>query len=101
MTKDGNGYPVLVVEQDFNRAWEIVRKSLRKSKINVEDLNRSLATYYVGYGSDQEGAPAVVYEIKLTQGENGIHIAVQEDDNTLAPIEVAERLLSLIKSNVT
>lgn len=100
MNKDGNGFPVLVVELDFNRAWETVGQSLKKGKIVVDDLNRSLAIYYVGHPAKGNESESPIYEVKLSQGENGIHIAIQLDDETMAPIDVAELLLSIIESNV-
>ena len=100
MNKDGNGFPVLVIEQDFNRAWETIGQSLEKGKVVIDDLNRSLAIYYVGYPEEENESEMPIYEVKLSQGENGIHVAIQLDDETMAPIDVAEVLLSIIESNV-
>ena len=102
MSKDGNGYPVLVLEMDFNRAWEAVGQSLQKAHIEVEDIDRSLAIYYLKNkyhtekGEDDKKPPEL-YELKLNQAENGIQIAIQQDDDTLAPITVSEKILASLK----
>ncbi len=100
ITRDGNGYPVLVIGMDFNRAWESVGRALRESNINVVDLNRSLATYYLDNRyTEGEDEPEMI-ELKLNRGERNIHVAVQKDDNTLMNKPVSEQILSLLKDNL-
>lgn len=104
MSKDGNGYPVLVLEMDFNRAWEAVGESLRKAEIAVDDIDRSLAIYYLlnnyGVKSEDDEDPPEFYELKLNQAEHGIQIAIQQDDDTLAPIAVSEKVLARLKESL-
>lgn len=118
LVRDGNGYPVLTVSQDFAQAWSGVGLALRKSKIKVEDLNRSLSVYYVDLSMDKrfietlkelepkgeaskpeadEQESFAKYEVKLSRLESGIQISVQENDETWAPLAVSEKVLSILK----
>lgn len=110
MTWDGNGFPVLVVTMDMNRAWAAVGTALEKSQLKVRDMNRSLEVYYLKRGkhasdsesddSDQEGKDSNQYQLKLLRADEGVHIAVQLDDNTLAPAGEAQKLLETIKEYI-
>ena len=42
----------------------------------------------------------LVFEIKLISAENGVQVAVQVDDDTLAPIDVSDKLLSAISKKL-
>lgn len=103
MTWDGNGFPVLVVTLDMNRTWVAVGAALERSGLEVRDLNRSLGVYYVQRGKrdkDAEDDDEDQYQLKLLRADEGVHISVQLDDNTLAPAEEAEKLLNVIKDSI-
>jgi len=99
MTRDGNGYPVLMMQMDLNRAWIEVGSAIKKAKLAQSDLNLSLGIYYIKVDVEGEEEP-LVYEIKLISAENGVQVAVQVDDDTLAPIDVSDRLLSAISKQL-
>lgn len=96
LIRDGNGYPLLTLEQGFAHSWEIVGAALKRLGVRVEDLNRTLGIYYVRK-PEEEGQPAgvspLLLELRLAPSEQGTHLTVQLDDETLAPIEISEKLL--------
>lgn len=100
LTKDGNGYPVLVVEWDFNRTWETVGASLARADLPVDDINRTAGIFYLKNSWKKEKDDPELLELKLSKGENGILIAVQQDDESLAPVENCEFILNKIKENL-
>ncbi|MCG8669460.1 MAG: outer membrane protein assembly factor BamC [Pseudomonadales bacterium] len=99
MTRDGNDLPVLVIQKDFNRAWIDVGEALDKSDLVVEDRNRSLGLYYVVYGKNEEGDENI-FQLKLNRAENGIQVAVQLDDENIAPKDVSDEILETVKENL-
>lgn len=106
MTWDGNGFPVLVVTLDMNRTWAAVGNALERSRLEVRDLNRSLGVYYLQRGKrdaendDDDEDESDQYQLKLLRADEGVHISVQLDDNTLAPAKEAQRLLEIIKEHI-
>lgn len=99
LTRDGNGFPVLVMQQDFNRAWIAVAEALQKSGMVIEDRNRSLGIFYVAHGENEDGEP-LPYQLKLNRAENGIQVAVQISDDEVAPKEVSDEILERVKENL-
>ncbi len=99
LTRDGNDFPVLVMQRDFNRAWIAVAEALEKSGLIIEDRNRSLGIFYLNYGEDDEGEP-VQYQLKLNRAENGIQVAVQISDDEVAPKAVSDQILESVKENL-
>lgn len=99
MTWDGNGYPVLVINQDFNRAWQDVGLALNKARIAVEDLDRSLGIYYLRKKdpSDEEEKPL---QLRVARSESGIQVSVQYDDDTLAPKEESATVLNRLREGL-
>lgn len=115
MTTDGNGFPVLVVTLDMNRAWLAVGDALEKADIKIRDFDRSLGIYYLprtpsgetraqddedDEDEDEEENEALnsdQYQLKVLRADEGVHLAVQLDDNTLAPVEEARRLLDTLR----
>ena len=99
LTRDGNDFPVLVMQQDFNRAWIAIAEALEKSGLTIEDRNRSLGIFYLNYGKDDAGDP-VQYQLKLNRAENGIQVAVQLSDDEVAPKAVSDQILVSVKENL-
>ena len=96
LTQDGNHYPVLELEQEFAPAWSNIGRALQKAHIKVDDLNRSLGIYYIRYDAEDKKA-TTAYELKVTRAENDIHITVQINDDTLAPVEISQALLKQLQ----
>lgn len=123
MTKDAGGNPLLQLDTDFDRAWSRIGSALESADIRVEDLNRSLGIYYVnlsegssgrstgkkslwntifGGGPDPEEieARAERYQVRVARISEGIQISLEKDINTLAPNEVANRVLSTLRQQL-
>lgn len=99
MTYDGNGYPVLVINQDFNRAWQEVGMALQRARIPTDDLDRSLGIYYLGKADpdDDEEQPL---QLRLSRSETGVQVSVQLDDDALAPKEDSARILNRLRESL-
>jgi len=98
ITKDGNGYPVLMLQMDFNKAWVDIGTAIKAADIDITDLNLSFGVYYITL----KGGDNTVdnYELKLVSTESGVQIAVQIDDETLAPIGISRDVLERIKAKL-
>ncbi len=55
LVKDGDGKQVLVVDNDFSRAWRHVGLALDRVGFNVEDRDRSRGVYVVRYNDPYAG----------------------------------------------
>jgi outer membrane protein assembly factor BamC len=122
LTADGSGNPVLNLDSDLERAWSSVGRALEQGDVLVDDRNRSLGLYYinlaesaqqaeekpgffsrlVGSGPDKSAveARAERYQVRLSEVGNSVQISVEKDLNTVAPADVAKRILSLIRDNL-
>ena len=123
LTQDGAGNPVLNLSTDFDRAWSSVGRALELGDVRVDDINRSLGVYYVNlaegakkpeeekgfisglFGSEPTAeeidARAERYQVRLTSSAGGdVQVTVEKDINTVAPEDVARRVLTLIQENL-
>ncbi|MCG4454854.1 outer membrane protein assembly factor BamC [Pseudomonas sp. MMS21-TM103] len=122
LSEDGNGNPVLNLGADFDRAWSGVGRSLEAADVRIDDLNRSLGVYYINLaeGAQKKGeepgffsnlfggkpdkeeidARAERYQVRLTAVGDSVQVTVEKDLNTVAPADVARRILELIQENL-
>ncbi len=122
LSDDGNGNPVLSLGADFDRAWSSVGRALEGGDVRVDDLNRSLGVYYINLAEgaqvnekkpgffgrlfggepdkEQEDARADRYQVRLTRVGDGVQVSVEKDIDTVAPDDVARRVLGLIQDNL-
>jgi len=121
MTQDGSGNPVLTVSADLDRAWSSVGRALERGQWRVEDINRSLGLYYINLAEKAEPASkpgffsrlwgnapskeeiearAERYQVRLSQVGDGVQVTVEKNINTVAPADVARRVLSVIQDNL-
>jgi outer membrane protein assembly factor BamC len=122
LSEDGNGNPVLSLGADFDRAWSGVGRSLEMADVRIDDINRSLGVYYVNlaeraqkpddkpgfFGSVFGSAPskeeidarAERYQVRLTAVGDSVQVTVEKDLNTIAPADVARKVLDLIQENL-
>ncbi|MEE2732771.1 MAG: outer membrane protein assembly factor BamC [Pseudomonadota bacterium] len=103
MTRDGNGYPILVINLDFNRAWLSVGQALERSRIGISDLDRTLGIYYLAETAvvevdDEEEEKEL--QLRLISSESGIQVSVQVDDDTLGPEQQSTRILNRVRENL-
>ncbi|MGH8354006.1 MAG: outer membrane protein assembly factor BamC [Pseudomonas sp.] len=122
LSEDGNGNPVLNLGTDFDRAWSSIGRALELGDVRVDDLNRSLGVYYINLAEKAEkkheepgffgkllgGAPdkeeidarAERYQVRLTSVGDSVQVTVEKDLNTVAPADVARRILDLIQEHL-
>jgi outer membrane protein assembly factor BamC len=121
LNEDGSGNPVLSVGADLDRAWSSVGRALERGEWRVEDINRSLGLYYINlaekagpdakpgffsrlFGSapskEEIEARAERYQVRLSQVGDSVQVTVEKNINTVAPAEVARRVLSVIQDNL-
>ena len=99
---------------DFNRAWATIGAALENASINVEDLNRSEAYFYVYYREGQEVKKGFFkrlltrdkkpeeddgnrYQLRLVTQKDEVHVSVYLDQSILPDADIAEKLLKVIK----
>lgn len=124
LIKDAAGNPLLQLDSDFDRAWSRVGGAIESADIRVDDLNRTLGIYYInlsegssGRSQDKKGflsslifgsgpdpeeveARAERYQVRVARVSDGIQISVEKDMNTLAPADVARRVLTLLQEHL-
>lgn len=107
--------PVLKYQLDFDRTWATVGNALDSAAIEVADLNRSLAVYYVRFAEksakrggkkkrkkkkdkdEEEEDAANQLEIRLETVGAEVHVTVLREMPEPVSVELAERLLKIIK----
>lgn len=122
LVQDAGGTPLLQLDSDFDRAWSRVGRALQSADVRVDDLNRSLGIYYInlaegaeqpgerpgffarlfggGADADASDARAERYQVRLVEAAGEVRVSVEQDLDTLAPADVARRVLTLIQDNL-
>lgn len=122
MSEDGSGNPVLNVGSDLDRAWSGVGRALEQGEWRVEDINRSLGLYYINLSEkpeDKNNQPgffsrlfgseptqeereerAERYQVRLSKVGESVQVTVEKNINTVAPADVARRVLSAIQDRL-
>lgn len=122
LSVDGSGNPVLNVGTDLDRAWSSVGRALDRGEWRVEDINRSLGLYYINlaekaqkpenepgffgrlFGSkpakEEIEARADRYQVRLSKVGESVQVTVEKNINTVAPADVARRILGVIQDNL-
>jgi len=96
LSQDGNGYPVLSIQGDFNAVWDGLDQALRAASVKVEDRDQRLSLYYLRL-ADAAGKQAT-YQLRVTRGQTAYVLALQQDDDTLAPQAMTRTLFESIAS---
>lgn len=100
LTTDGNGYPVLMLDLDFNWAWQATGDALKVVEgVAVADIDREKAAYFVVVNGKRTSA-GEPYQLKLNYTANGIQVALQVDDNAMAPRELAVWLMGRMRDGL-
>lgn len=122
LSEAGSGSPVLQLDTDFNRAWSSVGRALAASDILVEDLDRSLGVYYINLAEGAAnpddkpgffsrlfgGAPsrkeiearAERYQVRVMEVSGNVQVTLDKDLDTVAPADVARRVLNMLKDSL-
>lgn len=113
LTQQGDGQPVLVVHEDFSRAWRSVGITLDRVDFAVEDRDRSKGIYYVRYNdplqhqkkgflsklafwSDDDTEKVVTYQIKLTDDGADTRVLVLDEKGEPGSSVTPVRILKLL-----
>lgn len=94
LTQDGNGYPAASIEGDFNAIWDRLDESLRAGNVKVDDRDQRVGLYYLTL-PDADGKKAA-YQLRITRGQTSYTLALQKDDDTLAPQSTTKTLFESI-----
>lgn len=123
LAEDGSGNPVLSVGADLDRAWTSVGRALDHGQWRVEDVNRSLGLYYINLaekpGNPEDNKPGFFgrlfghtpskeelearadrYQVRLSKVGDSVEVTVEKNINTVAPADVARRVLNVIQDNL-
>lgn len=117
LERDGAGTQVLRLEGQFGFAWTAVSEALTESEYTLTDLNRSTGTYYITIfdpeaeqpekslwqwlTSSNEKGVEVPYLVKMNRSRLGVYLSLQEDLETLADDELAQRFLTELTKLLT
>ena len=86
---DGNGYPVLKIEGNAERIWDLLNKAIDDSKINTVDRNYTLARVDI----TMQDKPLM---LRLSRNGNATTVTVQDAKDALADKAIATDLLNQI-----
>lgn len=93
ITRDGNGYPIIMMRTRFAWGWARVDEALAEADIRVDDRDRASGLFYVRLPKGLEAEDRRV-RIKLSQTANGIQVAVlRRKSEQLLAREPAQALL--------
>lgn len=100
LTRDGNDYPVLMLALDFDWAWQVVGDALKETgSVELADLDRERAAYFVVVNGRRTSA-GEPYQLKLNYTANGIQVALQVDDDAMAPRDLAGKLMQQLRDGL-
>ncbi|MGD8312545.1 MAG: outer membrane protein assembly factor BamC [Gammaproteobacteria bacterium] len=109
---------MLIVDEDFSRAWRRTGVALDRVSFAVEDRNRSEGIYYVRYNdplsdhneegmlsklafwSSDDAADATQYQIRLQAQGPVTHIVVNDAQGERDTTPTAKRILSLLEEQL-
>ncbi len=97
LTQDGNGSPVISIEGEFNPIWDRLDEALRAASVKIDDRDQRVGLYYVNL-PDPDGKKTT-YQLRLTRGQSSYTLALQKDDDTLAPQATTKTLFESIVSH--
>lgn len=100
--EDGNGYPLLVLDENFSDAWEQVLLAVSESRVTMKDFDRGQGIIYL---NDVEGAAfkgsknkrsttAKRYQLSVTKTQLGTEVSVQFGADELADKDASIAILN-------
>lgn len=100
LTRDGNAFPVLMLDINFDWAWQAVGDALKAvADVKVEDIDRGRAIYYLSINGKRSSADEP-WQLKLNYTLNGIQLALQIDENTMAAAELSAPLMQSLRDGI-
>lgn len=122
LSVDGSGNPLLTLDTDLDRAWSSVGRALEQASLRVEDVDRGQGLYFVNLAERPEvveeepgffsrmfssepdkeevDARAERYRVRLSQVGRRVQVTVEQDINTVAPADVARRILEQVRDRL-
>jgi outer membrane protein assembly factor BamC len=119
VSKGAGGTPVLVMKDDFERAWRRVGLSLDRLGFTVQDRDRAGGLYYVRYlnpdadakkpsllsrlafwESDSSKGKAAEYRIVVADAKPGSEVKVLSADGAPEKSEAATRILTVLQEDL-
>lgn len=92
LVTDGNGYPLMKIEGDANRVWDLLTAALSVSNISVVDRNQT-AGFFVIKQENQN------YYLRLNRAGAATTITVQDEKNMLIDKDLASEILNRLNQN--
>ena len=118
LSTDASGRKILVLQLNYERAWEAVGKAIEDAEIEVADKDRSPGNYYVNYypnaeekkeggffsflpfvGNDGSKGKAFKFVVNLKTESEKIVVAVASDDEKIEK-DLSEAVLATIRENL-
>ena len=93
LSRDGNGYPIIMMSTRYPWAWEYVGKALEGTDLKVADRDREVGIFYLRVPERYELGERDA-QLKLSHTTNGIQVAVLNEKGT-ALVEKAPGLAIL------
>jgi outer membrane protein assembly factor BamC len=121
LSKGADGQPVLVLKDDFDRAWRRVGLSLDRLGFSVQDRNREQGLYYVRYlspptpskdesgfmsklafwrSNDEKAAKAGDYRVAVTAADAGTQVKVLGAEGKPETSEAASQMLAVLQEDL-
>lgn len=121
LSKSDDGVPVLVLKDDFDRAWRRVGLSLDRLGFSVQDRDRAAGLYFVRYldppavSAEEPGllsrlafwrrdqdqpAKAADYRVSVAQTGSGSQVSVLGADGTANQSDAANRMLAILQEDL-
>lgn len=92
MVNDGNGYPLLKIEGDANRIWDLLNAALSVGNLKVLDRNQGKSFVQVQHDNQD-------MFLRLNRTGTITTITIQDAKNTLIDKDIASELLAQLNQN--
>ena len=111
LENDGSGSLVLRMDGNFAQAWSAVTDALTKTPLKVNDLNRSVGTWFLELSDRQSeeeigwwgrlwgSEPELVtgtYLLKMNRSRTGVYVSLLKEDDKLASPELTDSVLRVL-----
>jgi len=103
---DGNGYPILMIYEDFAEAWELLLSSLESSRLSILDQDRSAGIIYLRavegaiFNSGKVKATQSSFQLVTVKTVFGVEVSVQLSNEVLADIDSSSEVLDELIANL-
>lgn len=93
LSRDGNNYPMIMIETIYPWAWEYVGQALPTTELKIDDRNRDIGVYFVRV-PEQLAVDSGEVQLKLSRVANGVQVTVLDrKGEALLEREAGKRIL--------